>query len=88
MPSTGCKPLDCTDATSKLPMKGPIQANDVSANVRPISSVPRYPPRREAESSLVSMLDGSVISKAPSKLSANAPKTSVMNPFTHGFAAN
>src|SRR5437870_5820037 len=71
IPSTGCAPFDCTDAASKLPTNGPTQANDVSENVSPISSVPKYPPRREALSRLVNKLDGSVISNAPSRLSAN-----------------
>jgi hypothetical protein len=53
-----------------------------------MSSVPTYPPRRDAESSLVSRLEGSVISNAPSKLSAKIPNTIAMNPFTHGFEPN
>src|SRR5580700_4955552 len=88
IPSTGCKPFNCTDAAKRLPTKGPTQANDVSENVSPINSVPKYPPRRDAASSFVSKLDGSVISNAPSKLNANAANTIAMNPFTHGFDAS
>src|ERR1051326_7324304 len=46
MPTTAS--FDCAEDTSSGPTKGPTQANEVSENVRPISSVPKYPPRREA----------------------------------------
>src|SRR5580692_1233034 len=71
-----------------LPTNGPTQANEVSENVNPISRVPRYPPRREALSSFVSKLEGSVISNAPSRLKANTQNTIAMNVFTHGFEPN
>src|SRR5579883_3673784 len=58
IPSTGCAPFCCTDANRIVPRNGPMQANEVSVNVTPISSVPRYPPRRDAESSLVRRLEG------------------------------
>ena len=44
MPSSGRAPPPCTDAASSVPMNGPTQANDASAKVRPISSVPSVPP--------------------------------------------
>src|SRR5258706_10288065 len=57
IPSTGCGPLVWTEAASRLPTNGPTQANDVSENVSPISSVPKYPPRLQALSRLVRKLD-------------------------------
>ena len=63
-------------------MNGPTQANDVSENVRPISSVPIDPPRCEAWSIFVSSDEGSVISKAPSRLSPNTTNTNAINAFT------
>ena len=85
MPSSGRIPPLPTDAASSVPMNGPTQANEESANVSPISSVPAMPPFCEAAVSLVSTDDGMVISNAPSRLSPNARKTSAMKPFTHGF---
>src|SRR5213078_4699864 len=85
MPITGCAPWAWTDDASSGPTNGPTQANDVSEKVSPMSSVPKYPPRREAPSSLVSMAEGRVISNAPSKLNAKIPNTPAMNAFTHGF---
>ena len=66
-------------------MKGPTQANDASAKVRPISSVPMNPPWPDAAFSFVSTPDGIVISNAPSRLKPNTKKTSAMKPFTQGF---
>src|SRR5690242_15847115 len=48
IPTTGCDPCACTDDASSGPTKGPTHANDVSENVSPMSSVPKYPPRRDA----------------------------------------
>ena len=44
MPSSGRAPPLPTEAASSVPMNGPTQANEASANVRPISSVPAMPP--------------------------------------------
>src|SRR5271163_2599339 len=57
IPSTGAAPLSWTDAARIVPRKGPTQANEVSEKVSPINNVPRYPPRRDAWSSLVRRLD-------------------------------
>ena len=40
IPSAGWMPPRWTEPASSVPMNGPTQANDVSENVRPISSVP------------------------------------------------
>ena len=48
MPISGRVPPPCTDAASSVPTNGPTQANEASENVRPMSSVPRKPPCREA----------------------------------------
>ena len=66
-------------------MNGPTHANEASANVKPISSVPTNPPCPDAAFSFVNTPDGIVISNAPSKLSPNTKKISAMNPFTHAF---
>jgi len=42
-------------------MNGPTQANEASANVNPISSVPMNPPPPEAALSFVKIEDGIVI---------------------------
>ena len=44
MPTSGRGRPPPTDAASSVPTKGPTQANDESANVSPISSVPAKPP--------------------------------------------
>ena len=85
MPSSGRTPPPCTDAASSEPTNGPTQANEVSENVSPMSSVPSTPPFCEARSRLVRMPDGMVISKAPSRLSPKTKNTSAMKPLTHGF---
>ena len=66
-------------------MKGPTQANDASANVRPISRVPATPPPPEAALSFVSRPEGMVISKAPSRLKPKMKKMTAMNPFTQAL---
>ena len=85
MPSSGRVPPLPTDAASSVPTNGPTQANEVSENVSPISSVPAIPPCCVPRSSLVSTDDGMVISKAPSRLRPKARNTSAMKPFTQGF---
>ena len=69
-------------------MNGPTQANEESANVSPISSVPAMPPCCVPLSRRVSSAEGMVISKAPSRLNPNARNTSAIKPFTHGFDPN
>src|SRR4051794_33246496 len=45
MPTIGCVKLELViEEASSGPTNGPTQANDVSENVSPISSVPKYPP--------------------------------------------
>ncbi len=44
MPSNGRSEPPEIEPASSAPMNGPTQANDASANVRPISSVPISPP--------------------------------------------
>ena len=58
MPSRGRTPPLCTDAASSVPTNGPTQANEVSENVSPMSSVPSTPPFCEARSRLVRIPDG------------------------------
>src|ERR1041385_6912266 len=85
MPSSGRAPPPCTEAASSDPTNGPTQANDVSENVSPMSSVPNTPPFCEARSSDVRMPEGMVISNAPSRLSPKIRNTSEIKPFTHGL---
>jgi len=85
IPATGRARPALTDAASNVPTNGPTQANDESANVSPISSVPAKPPVPDDRFSLVSTEDGMVISNAPSRLSPKAMNRAEMKPFTQGL---
>jgi hypothetical protein len=68
-----------------VPTNGPTQANEASENVSPMSSAPAKPPFSEDRFNRVRMGEGILISKAPSRLSANARNNAAMNPSTHGL---
>src|SRR5215469_12055675 len=82
IPSSGRSLPPVTEAASNVPINGPTHANEASANVSPISSVPRNPPCPDALFSRVRTPDGIVISNAPNKLRPKTKNTSAINPFT------
>ena len=85
MPAVGRAMLPPTEAASRVPTKGPTQANDARENVSPITRVPTKPPLLEDRFKRVRTEDGTVISKAPSRLNPKAMNSAAINPFTHGF---
>src|SRR5215472_14791207 len=88
IPSNGRAPPPCTEAASSVPINGPTQAKEASANVRPIIRVPIVPPDSDFWLSAVSRPEGSVISNAPSRLSPKIKNTVAITALTQIFEPN
>src|SRR5437867_7526653 len=88
IPRAGQSQSPCEVATRTVPTKGTVHVKLVNVNVRPMSTVCRYPPVSPALESLVRTLEGMLIWYSPKRLRANPTKIDVIVRFTQGFAAN